>query len=178
MPWYAVQAAFVSLHRGCISPHKGCIGAIWAYLVAQIALVRCSGRLRFAAQGLHLGNLGLFGSSNCPGTLFRPPSFRSTGAAFRSTGAAFRQFGPIWGSLRALCGPTGDRMGRSGGPLAVAWGALRTHWGSTEALWGPNGSRLGRSGDPLGIEWGALEAHWGSLGDNFPKFTEASQKPR
>ncbi len=36
---------------------------------------------------LHRGCL--FGSSNCPGTLFRPPSFRCTGAAFG-------QFGPIW----------------------------------------------------------------------------------
>ena len=54
----------------------------------NLGLVRCSGRLRFAPQGLHFarqglhfGNLGPFGTSNYPGTLFRPPSFRSTGTA-------------------------------------------------------------------------------------------------
>ena len=41
--------------------------------------------------------------------------------------------------------------------MGVDWGALATHWGSNGVLWRPTG---------------------GSLGDNFPKFTEASQKPR
>ena len=84
-------------------------------------------------------------SSNCPGTLFRPPSFRCTGAAFGH-----------------FC-LTGGRLGRSGDPLGIDWGALGEYWESTETLWAPTGAlweRLGRAGGALGLDWDALGAHW------------------
>ena len=63
-----------------------------------------------------------------------------------------------------LPGPSGDRLGCSGGPLWVDRGALGGLRGSNGVLWRPSGGQLGCSGRPMGVNWGALGARWGSTG--------------
>ncbi len=74
------------------------------------------------------------------------------------------------GSVGVLWGPYGGRLGCSGAPMGVDWGALGPLWGSPGVLWGSYGGRLGCSGAPMGVDWGALAGLWGSIGVLWPPF--------
>ena len=52
--------------------------------------------------------------------------------------------------VKALWGSYGGRLGCSGVPMGVDWGALGVLWESIGVLWGPYGGRLGCSG----VIWG------------------------
>ena len=68
------------------------------------------------------------------------------------------------GSVGVLWGPYGGRLGCSGAPMGVAWGALGPLWGSIGVPLGPYGGRLGCSKAPVEVDWGALGSLWGSIG--------------
>ena len=121
---------------------RGSIWAIWAYLGP-----------RLAAQGQHLGNLGLFGPS------------------FGYTGVAFGQFGPIWtviwlhrGSIWgiwAYLGPHLAAQGQSSGdpwpPQALVSLSPSAERSNVTCVWSrkrPNLAQLGGSGRPSGDSGG------------------------
>ena len=85
---------------------RGSIWAIWAYLGP-----------RLAAQGQHLGNLGLFG----PSFGYTGVAFGQFGPSFGCTGVTFGQFEPIWaliwlhrGSIRAIWAYLGPHVATPG----------------------------------------------------------------